>query len=250
MARSEAQKRADQKYEEKRKGTRHRGWVWVQYPESVVPDWREKLVNEGVPIFVSPTHDKDLNGDGRPKKAHNHALALWDNPTSYENAKAIADAIGAVMPPKNPKPGTPKPWAVNVRTAARYLCHLDNPEKAQYDPQDVTCINCNISDYFELINSAGDDDAMIDEITDFIDANNIVSFAAFVRLCKQEHPEWKRLVYHKYAALITRYIKSCEWESRVTRTDEQAIRERAYYEAGNWAMGAMESTMDFLRGDE
>lgn len=241
----EKQKEAQRKYDEKRKGIRHRGWVWVQYPESVHSNWLEMLTNEGVPIFISPVHDKDLNGDGTKKKEHNHALALWDSPTTYESARAIADVIGGVMPPKNPKPGAPKPWAQNVRTAARYLCHLDNPEKAQYDPNDVTCINCTLSDYFDIINSAADDDEVLDEITDYIDAHGVVSFAAFVRYCKQERPEWKRLAYHKYAAFITRYIKSCAWE----RTDDLATREREFDEYASRVMEQMREKAELEAGN-
>lgn len=224
----EKQREAQRRYEAKRKGTRHRGWVWVQYPESVEEKWREKLVNEGVPVFVSPTHDRDANADGTKKKDHNHAVILWDNPNTYENARAIADAIGAVMPPKNPKPGMPKPYAANVRSALRYLCHLDNPEKAQYDPEKVTCINATLADYYELISSAGDDDLILDEITDFIDEHSVVSFAAFIRYCKQERPEWKRLAYHKYAALITRYIKSVQWEMVQSYAADAAERGARY----------------------
>lgn len=208
----ERQREAQRRYDAKRKGTRHRGWLAVSYPESIDKDWREKLVNEGVPIYVSPLHDKDVNADGTKKKDHNHYVALWDSPNTYENAKNVYGAIGAVMPPKNPKPGTPKPYAVNVRSALRYLCHLDNPEKAQYDPEQVTCINATLADYYALINSAGDDDLTLDEITDYIDVHGVTSFAAFIRYCKQERPDWKRLAYHKYAALITRYIKSVAWE--------------------------------------
>lgn len=244
----EKQKEAQRKYDEKRKGTRHRGWVWVAYPESVADGWREMLVNEGVPMFISPLHDRDVNADGTPKKPHMHGLMLWENPSTYESAKAIADAIGAVMPPKNPMPGAPKPYAATVRGAARYLCHLDNPDKVQYDPEDVMCINCTLADYYEVISSAGDDDLILDEITDYIDENEVVSFAAFVRYCKQERPDWKRLAYHKYAAFITRYIKSIEWEKRPDREDVEAIKERAYREAGNWAMGRIEDALGVLNG--
>lgn len=93
----EKQKEAQQKYEEKRRGTRHRGWVWVAYPESIADDWREALVNEGVPTYVSPLHDRDVNGNGVPKKPHYHGLMLWDSPTTYEIARAIADAIGLAI---------------------------------------------------------------------------------------------------------------------------------------------------------
>ena len=208
----EKQRQAQRAYDEKRKGQRHRGWICVSYPESEADNLREVLTNEGVPTYISPVHDRDVNGDGTPKKPHRHYLLLWDSPTSYEVAKSVADAMGAVMPPKNPKPGAPKPYAVVVRTAARYLCHLDNPEKAQYDPNEVECVNCSLADYFELINSAGDDDDELDKIFDFIDECGITSFAQFCRYVRQDRLEWRRLVYHKYAAVISRYLKSCEWE--------------------------------------
>lgn len=258
----EKQRAAQRAYDEGRKGTRHRGWVMVQYPESVAENWHEMLTNEGVPCYVSPLHDRDFNADGTPKKKHNHDLLLWSNPNIYENAKAIADAIGAVMPPKNPKPGEPKPWAQDVRAAARYLCHLDNPEKAQYDPNEVTCINCTLADYFEIISSASDDNETLDEIFDFIDNNGVVSFAAFVRYCRQERPEWKRLAYHKYAALITRYIKSVAWEStpmgqdladflrereEIERRAEEAAMEKAELEAGNFVINTLESAMRHIQ---
>lgn len=247
--RKEAQKRAD----EKRQGQRHRGWVAVMYPESAPEDWAERLTNEGVPACISPLHDRDLNADGAPKKPHHHVLLLWDGPVVYETAKPVMDAIGAVMPPKNPKPGQVKPWAVTVRGAARYLCHLDNPEKAQYDPEDVRCFNG--ADYIELINTPGDEDQMLDEITDFIDENCVSSFAAFVRYCKQERPDWKRFVYHKGAAIVTRYIKSCVWERQddlaererdLLRREGEMLnraREKAELEAGNWATNTVLSVV-------
>lgn len=244
----EKQKEAQRRYEEKRKGTRHRGWVWVQYPDSVDENWLEMLENEGVPVYISPLHDRDENADGTPKKPHNHALLLWSSPNTYENARAIADAIGGVMPPKNPAPGKPKPWAQDVRAAARYLCHLDNPDKAQYDPNDVKCINCTLSDYFELIENSADDDETLDEIFDFIDANSIVSFAAFVRYCRSERPEWRRLVYHKYAAVITRYIKSAAWEESVNRSATvQELKEQFQTEAENYVLNTLEQAFDRMR---
>lgn len=224
MARSEAQKRADAKYEEKRKGAKHRGWLAVLYPESAAENWRDLLTAEGVPAYVSPLHDRDENADGTPKKPHHHIVLLWDGPTTYETARPIFDVLGAVMPPKNPKPGTTKPYAVTVRGALRYLCHLDNPDKAQYDPNGVQAFSATLADYFDLISSAGDDDAVLDEITDFIDEHGVTSFAWFVRYCKQERPEWRRLVYHKYAALITRYIKSVAWENSPSNYDYRGAR--------------------------
>ena len=249
----EKQKEAQRRYEEKRRGKRHRGWVGVLYPDSSPADWADRLTNEGVPACVSPLHDRDVNADGTPKKPHRHVLMVWDGPVGYEVAKPVMDAIGAVMPPKNPKPGQVKPWAVSVRGSARYLCHTDNPEKAQYSPDEVRSFNG--ADYFELANCVGDDDAVFDEITDFIDEHGVTSFATFIRYCKQERPDWKRYAYHKGAALITRYIKSVCWETQndleERRRDlecwaselEERAREKAELEAGNWATNAVVEAM-------
>lgn len=87
MARSEAQKRADKKYDAKRKGKRTRNWAFLMYPESCVTDWQERLTRRCVPCFVSPLHDQDTwtaydeqeneaHKQGEPKKAHYH-----DRPT-------------------------------------------------------------------------------------------------------------------------------------------------------------------------
>lgn len=243
------QQEAQRAYEEKRKGTRHRGWVFLVYPESAPENWRELLEVEQVPCLVSPLHDQDENADGTPKKPHHHVLALWDNPTTYESAKALADLVGGVIPPKNPKPGTPKPWVQSTRAAARYLCHLDNADKAQYSPDQV--LQMNGAEFFDIIASAADDDDELDKIFDFIDEHSVVSFAEFVRWCRTNKPEWRRLVYHKYAAIVTRYIKSCAWEAgRESKTDADDLermrrsvaaeeQERAELNAGNWAMNAV-----------
>lgn len=259
--RKEAQQRAD----EKRKGQRHRGWVGILYEDSAPENWRELVTVGGVPCCVSPLHDSDLNADGQPKKPHRHVLAVWDGPVMYDTAKEFMDEIGAVMPPKNPKPGQTKPWAVTVRGASRYLCHTDNPDKAQYSPDDV--LSFNGANYFEMANCPGDDDVALDEITDFIDAQGVTSFAAFVRYVKQERPDWKRLTYHKYAAFITRYIKAVAWEARDDLDERQRdlmeqerdlqererhmlerLREKAQAEAGNEAMGMLEGYFKRMQG--
>ncbi len=52
-----------------------------------------------------------------------------------------------------------------VRAYARYLCHLVNTEKTQYDILDV--ISCAGADYHTLISIAGDKYSAIGEMIDF-----------------------------------------------------------------------------------
>ena len=57
------------------KNVKKRNWAFVLYPESAPVDWRDLLQKTGLQCAVSPLHDRDLNPDGEPKKAHFHVLS-------------------------------------------------------------------------------------------------------------------------------------------------------------------------------
>lgn len=199
----------------KRAGKRARAWTAMAYPESVEPNWMDKLSEQLVEALVSPLHDKDVWTDedeaenpahaaGTPKKPHWHIVVSFKNPCTYAKAKEIFDAIGAVTPPE------PKAKVKDFQQMARYLCHLDQPKKHRYDPADVTSFGA--LDYARLVMSGRDEDDLIDEMCEYIDANCITSFRQFCVYVRTERPEWRVLVYHQYAALLCRYIKSLAWE--------------------------------------
>ena len=106
---------------------RTRNWATVVYPESAGENWVDKLKALIVPALISPLHDKDTNADGTAKKNHYHVMVLFDGVKTQEQARDVFDEIAGVgaEPIKS------------VRAYARYLCHMDNPEKAQYDVSDV-----------------------------------------------------------------------------------------------------------------
>ena len=121
---------------------RTRSYATVVYPESAPDNWLSILEESKVPCCVSPLHCDDFNPDGEPKKAHYHVLLLFESVKSESQAREIFDTFGGV--------GCEK--VNSVRGYARYLTHLDNPEKAQYSPSDVQCFFG--ADYFELISRA------------------------------------------------------------------------------------------------
>lgn len=105
-----------------------RYWSFIVYPESVKGDWIDILVNLGCVFAVSPLHDKDVNPDGELKKPHYHVLVQFDGPTTYKNVNDnICALIGATIP-KN---------VISMRGYYRYLTHMDNPEKYQYNSEDI-----------------------------------------------------------------------------------------------------------------
>jgi len=125
----------------KKVGNKKRNWAFVIYPESLPEDWLDILKMSGLPIAISPLHDKDLNADGTPKKPHYHVIAVYGSPTTFNNVKTLTDRLNA-----------PIPIALDqVRGMYRYLTHKDNPEKYQYDEKDIQNLNgFSILDFCEL----------------------------------------------------------------------------------------------------
>ena len=126
------------------KNIKKRYWAFVLYPESAPEDWRGQLQATGLPIAISPLHDRDLDPTGEPKKPHHHIILCFSGPTTYNVVKAITDGLGQPIP---------QPLE-SVRGYYRYLIHKDNPDKVQYSEADIQHLNgFNISDFAELTRS-------------------------------------------------------------------------------------------------
>lgn len=109
-----------------------RYWSFICYPESVKEGWQNDLEERGLVFCVSPLHDKDVNPTGEKKKPHYHILIEYEGPKTYKSVKEeICDSIGATIPKK----------VESLRGYYRYLVHADNPEKAQYEWDNIICYN-------------------------------------------------------------------------------------------------------------
>lgn len=126
------------------KNVKKRNWAFVLYPESAPQDWKEQLQLTGLQCAISPLHNKDINPDGTPKKAHYHVILTYGGPTSYNVVKALTDSLNQ-----------PIPQALEqIRGYYRYLTHKDNPEKYQYNENDITTINgFDITEFIEMTKS-------------------------------------------------------------------------------------------------
>jgi len=118
-----------------------RHWAIVVYPESAPENWLEMIEETRLAFAVSPLHNKDHNPDGEIKKAHWHVILSWDGPQRPTAAKKIADMVNAPNPVR----------LESVRGAYRYFTHRDNPEKYQYDNEEVKVFNgFDISSYIAV----------------------------------------------------------------------------------------------------
>ena len=66
-----------------------RYFTFLLYPESIPTDWKRQLELIGVPIAISPLHDKDKsNVEGQIyKKAHYHVVYVTKNPVTSDSVR-------------------------------------------------------------------------------------------------------------------------------------------------------------------
>lgn len=178
---------------------RTRNYATVVYPESAPENWEIILSNEFVPAFISPLHENDLNPDNSPKKPHYHVILMFDSVKTTEQAKEVFAKIG----------GVGCEIVKSLRGYSRYLCHLDNPEKAQYNVDNVKSL-CG-ADYISVIGLAIDKFLAMDEMMDFCDKYNITSFYLLSKYARVHRSDWSRVLKESGTIYMREYLKSRQW---------------------------------------
>lgn len=182
---------------------RVRNYATVVYPDSAPENWQEILSEQFVPAFISPLHDKDLNPTGELKKPHWHVMIMFDGVKTIDQASLIFKKIG----------GVGCEIVQSQRGYARYLCHMDNPEKEQYSPEDVRSF-CG-ADYAGTIGLVIDKYKAIKEMIAYCQENNIVSYSDLLEYCCSERFDWFRVLCDNGTVVMKEYLKSKSWTLRV-----------------------------------
>lgn len=175
---------------------RYRNYATVIYPESMPEDALDIIREWKIPCFVSPLHDKDINPTGEAKKPHYHVLIMFEGVKTQEQVKDLFDQIG----------GVGVEVVASLRGYARYLCHLDNPEKVQYSPEDV--LQCSGSDYHSICNLPTDRYRIIGDMITYIVSNHVQYFGDFMLWCMEFEPSWYRSLCDNSSYVIKEFIKS------------------------------------------
>jgi len=171
-----------------------RCYASILYPESAAENWLQVLESLHIKIMISPLHDRDLNKDGSLKKAHYHILMIFPSVKSREQIQEITTSIGSVGQER----------VLDPVSMALYLTHRNSPNKIQYPSEDVICFNC---DYSRFIANERDISDVIGEIIDFIEGENLRSFADLIQYCRVSHPDWLRCIYGR-TYFFTVYLRS------------------------------------------
>jgi hypothetical protein len=180
-----------------RKGQRTRNWCFIVYPDSAPADWRSLLDATMVPWIESPHHDADENADGDQKKPHWHVMMMFDSTKTYAQAHEISCTVNATIPQKVASP----------KGLVRYMIHMDNPEKAQYDRDSIIGHNgADIDSYFAM--SASTRYALIGEMQTWV-TDNLITELYMLRSYAQHHRhDWHQLLCDNSNNVMDTYIRS------------------------------------------
>ena|SRR5699024_2551739 len=161
-----------------------RYFTFLLYPESIPEDWEMKLELLGLPIAISPLHDKDLSDvEGQDyKKAHYHVIYVANNPVTTDSVrKRIQRILG-------------KQSVANVQIVARsvenvylYLTHESKDAIAKnkyvYDKKDIKLLNNFDIDRYVTIDESEKKElkqTLLEIITDY-NIVNVIELNAFIR---------------------------------------------------------------------
>lgn len=110
-------------------------------------------------------HDKDIDDSGKPIKAHYHVLIFF---ITQHTISAVSKALG--VPQNDIK------IIKNKVGAIQYLIHKNNPEKYQYDFNDISS-NLDISKYFN--NKIDSENQVIYDIMNYVKSSEYINLATF-----------------------------------------------------------------------
>ncbi|MGO1454560.1 MAG: replication protein [Alkalibacterium gilvum] len=203
-----------------------RYFTFLLYPESIPEDWEMKLELIGVPIAVSPLHDKDLSEvDGQKyKKAHYHVIYVAKNPVTADSVrKKIKQILGTNSI------AMVQIVVQNMENMYLYLTHESKDaiakNKVKYSKKDIKLINNFDVDRYITLDVEEKDD-MFNDVCDLIDEHglaNIRELRRFIKLHGLEYglPSMKVVnsVLRSHTGLIRLYFDAVYQERRYGRSD-------------------------------
>ena len=203
-----------------------RYFTFLLYPESIPNDWIDNLELIGVPIAISPLHDKDLSDvEGQKyKKEHYHVIYVSKNPVTAESVRlkvkrSLGDKSVAMV----------QIVSTSMENMYLYLTHESKDaiekHKHKYSKADIRLLNnFDIDRYVTL--DVEDKDDMLNDVCDLIDDHNLANMRElrrFVKLHGVEYglPSMKIInsVLRAHTGLIRLYFDAVYQERRYGRAD-------------------------------
>lgn len=173
---------------------RSKNFATILYPESCPSDFLGILKSFKVSFLLSPLHEYDVNSNGELKKPHYHLVLIFDSLKSIEQVQEVLEPVNAVG----------CEIVNSLVNYGRYLCHLDDKDKYQYDVNDVVSYGY---DYSNLIATKADKYETMARILDFCVATKCCNFSRLLLYARQKDFEmFKILCDNSY--MIREFLRS------------------------------------------
>lgn len=195
--------------------TKSKYFCALLYPDSTTYDCDKiikALAEEHLTFAVSPVHDRDVEVDGSIKKSHYHLLLAYSSATTINNIRSWFKVCGL-----------PESDLHFVRVCAsgvgyyRYLTHKDNPEKVQYNNNDIRVFNDSdelFKKFSKTVSEKIDDLVRIFQIVDELDTISFHSLVQYLML--NDRDLFKLLTSSSALAIcVKEYQRSLEYDKKL-----------------------------------
>ena len=155
-----------------------RYWCAILYPESMIPNWQEKIEELLEIPFAYCVHDKDFDEAEDERKLHAHIILAFKNTTTKKHATNLLSRLAL-----EGKSACADIQAVNnIRSKYEYLIHNTEDSKKkgkhEYDKSErILCNNFDIGAY-EQLDTARKNEIFI-ELTKLIKEKGIYNYMDF-----------------------------------------------------------------------
>lgn len=182
---------------------RTRNWNFILYPESAPENWRDIINDTRIEWVCSPLHDKDVDPTGEVKKAHYHITLLYPTVKSYEQ---VCDLVVKTLNQPIPIP------CQSVKGSIRYMVHMDNPDKYQYNWNDIKCYGG--ADLESLCQpTASERLVLLKEILAFCSDNQISELSDLIDICiANGNNDWLSVICNFNTLVISKHIESIRYK--------------------------------------
>lgn len=178
------------------RAARYTTWTFTAYPESLPEGWERQLSDLHVPCAYV-LHDSDVDEHGEPLKPHYHVLMRYDSLKTIQQVQADIAFTGIQY----------VEVVRSFRSMCRYLCHLDDPDKHQYDRESVVSVSGMSLDFSRRV-TRDEELRVLSDITQFVEDNDICEFAVIWNHAARHESMWLDVLAGKNAYGISQYIRS------------------------------------------
>lgn len=204
MPYKDKEKKAQWERKNRGKGTTHAIWWGYLYFDSAPEDWEQRIRESGYEC-VWAVHDKDVRATGEVKETHVHIAVRFSHAVDASTAKSVLTEFGV----KEASVQFRDSW----RAVCRYMVHMDDPDKYQYDPS-IVC-ECGGADWHTEIYRTSDKYAVVAAMQDWCDdqanakANGCPpQFNDLMRYARANQQEWFMALCDSSAIVMREYCKA------------------------------------------